>query len=145
MLQAKLQELQRSTSQVRQQGRALEASDSKNESDRALISHTKVKRQLAPGTPTTVKRSFLASIIARWASLCFFAGGTMPDQTWQTLYRQALAESDPDTLKRCIEAARRAIRIRLDELEDSRDTRERQQLNDTLYALQTLLTRKRVA
>jgi len=69
----------------------------------------------------------------------------MPDQTWQTLYRQALAESDPDTLKRCIEVARRAIRIRLDELEDSRDTRERQQLNNTLYALQTLLTRKRVA
>ena len=41
MLQAKLQELQRSTSQVRQQGRSLEASDSKDEGDRALISQTK--------------------------------------------------------------------------------------------------------
>jgi len=69
----------------------------------------------------------------------------MPDQSWQTLYREALAESDPHTLKRRIDAARRAIDIRLNELEDSYDTRERQELNNALYALQTLLTRKRVA
>jgi len=69
----------------------------------------------------------------------------MPDQSWQTLYREALAESDPHTLNRRIDVARRAIHVRLDELEDSRDTRERQQLSNALYALQTLLTRKRTA
>ena len=41
MLQTKLQELQRSSSQIRQQGRTLEAGDSKDEGDRALISQTK--------------------------------------------------------------------------------------------------------
>ena len=41
MLQMKLQELQRSTSEIRQQGRTLEARDSKDEGDRALISQTK--------------------------------------------------------------------------------------------------------
>ena len=41
MLQTKLQELQRSSSQIRQQGRTLEATDSKDEGDRALISQTK--------------------------------------------------------------------------------------------------------
>ena len=70
----------------------------------------------------------------------------MPDQSWQTLYREALAESDPHTLNRRIDVARRAIHVRLDELEDSRDTRERQQLiSNALYALQTLLPRKRTA
>ena len=44
MLQTKLQELQRSSSQVRQQGRSLEAGDSKDESDYALISQTKDMR-----------------------------------------------------------------------------------------------------
>jgi len=69
----------------------------------------------------------------------------MPNQSWQTLYREALAESDPPTLNRRINSARCAIHIRLDELEDSRDTREKQQLNNALYGLQTLQTRKRVA
>jgi hypothetical protein len=69
----------------------------------------------------------------------------MPDQSWQTLYREALAESDPNVLSRRIGAARHAIHKHLAEVEDSRDTRERQLLNNALYALQTLLARKRVA
>jgi len=69
----------------------------------------------------------------------------MPDQSWQTLYRDALAASDPQDLSRRIDAARRSIHKRLDGIEDSRDTRERQLLNNALYALQTLLARKRAA
>jgi len=69
----------------------------------------------------------------------------MPDQSWQTLYREALSESDTQALSRRIDAARLAIHHRLDEIEDSRDTRERQLLNNALYALQTLLARKRTA
>ena len=69
----------------------------------------------------------------------------MSDASWQTLYQAALAESDPGKLNTRIEAARRSIRQRLEEMEDSRDTRERQLLNNTLYALQTLLARKRCA
>jgi hypothetical protein len=53
----------------------------------------------------------------------------MPDQSWQTLYREALAESDPNVLSRRIGAARHAIHKHLAEVEDSRDTRERQLLN----------------
>ena len=67
----------------------------------------------------------------------------LPEQNWQTLYRDALAAFDPQDLSRRIDAARRAIQKRLDEIEDSRDTRERQLLNNALYALQTLLARKR--
>ena len=69
----------------------------------------------------------------------------MPDTSWQTLYQAALAESDPGQLSARIEAARRSIRQRLEETEDSRDTRERQLLNNALYALETLLARKRCA
>ena len=69
----------------------------------------------------------------------------MPDPTWQALYRAALAEPDPIRLNSRIEAARRAIRQRLEQIEDSRDTRERQQLDDALYALLTLAARKRSA
>jgi hypothetical protein len=43
------------------------------------------------------------------------------------------------------EAARQAIRQRSEEIEDSGDTRERQQLNDALYALLTLAARRRSA
>ncbi len=69
----------------------------------------------------------------------------MPDPTWQALYRAALAESDLIRLDRCIEAARRAIHMRLGQAEESRDTREQQLLNDALYHLQTLALRKRSA
>ena len=68
----------------------------------------------------------------------------MPDPTWQALYRAALAESDPIKLNGRIEAARRWIRQRLEQVEDS-DTRERQQLHDALGALFTLVARKRSA
>jgi hypothetical protein len=69
----------------------------------------------------------------------------MPDTSWQALYRAALAESDPIKLNGRIAAARRSIQQRLDQIEDSRDTREHQQLNGALYALQTLPARKRSA
>jgi hypothetical protein len=69
----------------------------------------------------------------------------MPDPTWQALYRAALAEPDSIRLNSRIEAARGAIRQRLEQSEDSGNTRERQQLNDALYALFTLASRKRSA
>jgi len=74
-----------------------------------------------------------------------FGEVAMPDPTWQALYRAALAESDPIRLNGRIEAARRAIRQRLEQVEDSGDTRQRQQLDDALYALFTLAARKRAA
>jgi hypothetical protein len=69
----------------------------------------------------------------------------MPDSTWLVCYRAALAESDPRKLESRIEAARRSIHQRLRELEDSGDARERQQLTEALYALQTLPARRRSA
>ncbi len=66
----------------------------------------------------------------------------MPDATWQALYRAALVESDPRGFTGRIEAARRSSRQRLEQMEDFRDTREGQQLNDALYALSTLAARK---
>ena len=71
----------------------------------------------------------------------------MPDSTWQALYRTALAEPELNKLDDRIEAARRAIHKRLQqiELEDSGDTREREQLENALRALFTLPTRRRVA
>jgi hypothetical protein len=69
----------------------------------------------------------------------------MPDLTWQALYRAALAESDPVKLNGRIEAAKQAIHKRLQQLDDSGDARERQQLNDALGALFSLAARKRCA
>ena len=69
----------------------------------------------------------------------------MPDPTWQALYIAALAESDPIRLDRRIKAARQAIRMRLEQAEDSSDIREHQLLKDALYHLQTLALRKRSA
>jgi len=69
----------------------------------------------------------------------------MPDLTWLALYRAALAESDSRQLESRIEAARRSIHQRLREISDSGDTRERQQLTEALYALQTLAIRRRSA
>jgi hypothetical protein len=69
----------------------------------------------------------------------------MPDSTWLALYRAALAESDPRKLESRIATARGSIHQRLREIEDSGDTRECQQLNDALYALQTLPARRRSA
>ncbi len=69
----------------------------------------------------------------------------MLDPTWQELYRAALTESNPRKLYGRIEAARRAIHKRLEQIEDSGDSRERQQLDSALHALFTLPTRKRSA
>ena len=69
----------------------------------------------------------------------------MIDQDWQGLYRAAMTESDAVKLNGRIEAARRSIRQRLEGLDDPHDSRERQQLNNALYALETLLARKRSA
>ena len=69
----------------------------------------------------------------------------MPDPAWQALYRTALAESDPNKLNGRIEAAQRSIQQRLQQLEDSGDIRERQQLQDALGALFTLPARRRSA
>jgi len=69
----------------------------------------------------------------------------MSDSDWQVLYRAALAEPDPHRLYGRIEAARRAIHQRLEQLEGSSDTREREQLDRALHALFTLPARKRSA
>jgi hypothetical protein len=69
----------------------------------------------------------------------------MSGSDWQVLYRTALTESDPNRLHGRIEAARRAIHDRLEHLEGSGDTREREQLDRALHALFTLPGRKRSA
>jgi hypothetical protein len=66
----------------------------------------------------------------------------MPSQNWQDLYRAALSEADSGKLNARIEAARSSIRERLEMTDDSR---ERPLLNNALYALQTLVARKRCA
>jgi len=68
----------------------------------------------------------------------------MPDLSWQTLYSAALSESDPTKLVGRIEAARRAIHRRLEELAES-NVRERRQLDDALHAIFTLAARRRSA
>jgi plasmid replication initiation protein len=84
-------------------------------------------------------------VLARLPGFLTFREVTMPDTTWQALYRAALVEPDPIRLSGRIEAARRSIRQRLEQIEDSGDTRERQQLDDALYAMLTLAARKRSA
>lgn len=70
----------------------------------------------------------------------------MQDSDWQVLYKAALSESDPRKLYSRIEAARRAIRDRMQVLDiSSGDTREREQLDRALHALFTLPARKRSA
>jgi len=70
----------------------------------------------------------------------------MPESEWQVLYKAALSESDPRRLYSRIEAAKRAIRDRIDRLDTgSGDTREREQLDRALHALFTLPARKRSA
>ena len=69
----------------------------------------------------------------------------MSDLPWQSLYSAALSESDPIKLNGRIEAARHAIRQRLDDLTDSINQRERRQLEDALHVLFTLAARKRSA
>lgn len=65
---------------------------------------------------------------------------------WQALYRDALAENDLGKLNGRIEAAKRAIHQRLEQIEDSGlDTRERPQLESALHTLFTLPSRKRSA
>lgn len=71
--------------------------------------------------------------------------GCMAESEWQVLYRAALSESDPRRLYSRIEVARRAIRDRLDRLDNSGDSREREQLDRALHALFTLPGRRRSA
>ena len=68
----------------------------------------------------------------------------MSELSWQTLYSAALSESDPNRLYGKIEAARRAIRQRLDQLDDE-NSREREQLDRAMHALFTLSARRRSA
>ncbi len=68
----------------------------------------------------------------------------MSDVNWQALYTAALSESDPNRLYGTIEAARRAIRQRLDQLDDE-NSREREQLDRAMHALFTLSARRRSA
>jgi hypothetical protein len=70
----------------------------------------------------------------------------MPGSDWQVLYKAALSESDPRKLYTRIEAAKRAIRDRIELLDTgSGDIREREQLDRALHALFTLPARKRSA
>ena len=71
----------------------------------------------------------------------------MFDGGWVVLYRAAMDEFDSRKLSGRIEAARQAIHKRMEEIEgeDSRDVRERHQLSSALYALETLIARKRSA
>ena len=69
----------------------------------------------------------------------------MSDVNWQALYTAALSESDPNRLYGKIEAAQRAIRQRLQQIEDSGNGREREQLDRALHALFTLSARRRSA
>ena len=69
----------------------------------------------------------------------------MSDVNWQALYTAALSASDPNRLYGKIEAARRAIRQRLDQLDDAENSREREQLDRALHALFTLSARRRSA
>jgi hypothetical protein len=62
---------------------------------------------------------------------------------WRSLYSAALSESDPSKLSIRIDAARQAIRRRLEEIDE--EDREREQLDRALHALFTLPARKRTA
>ena len=69
----------------------------------------------------------------------------MSDVAWPELYRAALSESDPIKLTGRIEAARHAIRDRLDRRDESVTARERLQLQAALNTLLTLAARRRSA
>ena len=69
----------------------------------------------------------------------------MSGVNWQELYTAALAEADPNKLRWKIEAARRAIHARLDQIRDTDASREREQLDRALHALFTLPARRRSA
>lgn len=68
----------------------------------------------------------------------------MFDSDWRSLYTAALSESDPTRLLGKIEVARRAIRERLEQVQDE-NSREREQLDRALHALFTLSARRRSA
>ena len=69
----------------------------------------------------------------------------MSEVNWQTLYAAALSESDPNRLPGKIEAARRAIRQRLEQLGETGNVRECEQLDRALHGLFTLSARRRSA
>ena len=62
------------------------------------------------------------------------------DRAWEKAYRAAILETDDSILQRRIEAARGAIRVRLDELaRDHQGTPEEQQaIHDALLGLRVL-------
>ena len=64
---------------------------------------------------------------------------------WRTLYTAALSEPEPNKLQGRIEAARQAIHRRIEEIEGTENSRERDQLDSALHALFTLAARKRSA
>jgi hypothetical protein len=69
----------------------------------------------------------------------------MYETDWQALYSAALSENDPNRLYGKIEAAQRAIRQRLAQLEDTGNSREQDQLDRALHSLFTLNARRRSA
>ena len=69
----------------------------------------------------------------------------MYETDWQALYSAALSENDPNRLYGKIEAAQRAIRQRLAQLEDTGNSREEEQLDRALHSLFTLNARRRSA
>jgi hypothetical protein len=69
----------------------------------------------------------------------------MSEYSWQSLYTAALAETDQKKLNARIEAARRLIHERMEEIKDGGSAREQQQLDSALHSLFTLAARKRSA
>ena len=69
----------------------------------------------------------------------------MQEANWQTLYSAALSENDPNRLYGKIEAAQRAIRQRLAQIDDTGASREQEQLDRALHSLFTLNARRRSA
>jgi hypothetical protein len=64
----------------------------------------------------------------------------MPEPTWQELYKAALLDFDPEKLNARVEAARRAVRERLNGKDETITHEEQDKLADALRMLY-LLTR----
>ena len=62
----------------------------------------------------------------------------MPEPTWQELYQAALLELDPEKVNERVEAARRAVRQRLTEEDQTITLKEHEKLDDALRFLYLL-------
>ncbi|PYV98917.1 MAG: hypothetical protein DMG89_09755 [Acidobacteria bacterium] len=62
----------------------------------------------------------------------------MPEPTWQELYKAALLELNPEKLNERIEAARRAVRQRLNAKDETITYEEQDKLDDALRMLYLL-------